>query len=86
MSPTKALFIEVEVDDAVARDANYAKALEEACPVDIFARTPEGTVQIVEGNLDECVLCRLCIDATPAGTVRVVKLYDDGPDRVLRSS
>ena len=29
-------------------------------------------------NLDECVLCELCLDAAPAGAVRVVKLYDGG--------
>jgi NAD-dependent dihydropyrimidine dehydrogenase PreA subunit len=31
---------------------------------------------VVEGNLDECVLCNLCVDAAPEGTVRVVKLYE----------
>jgi NAD-dependent dihydropyrimidine dehydrogenase PreA subunit len=30
----------------------------------------------VDENLDECVLCELCIEAAPAGTVRVKKLYD----------
>ena len=35
-------------------------------------------VRIVEENLDECVLCGLCLDASPPGTVRVVKLYDGG--------
>jgi NAD-dependent dihydropyrimidine dehydrogenase PreA subunit len=34
-------------------------------------------VEIVDENLDECVLCELCINASPAGTVRVIKLYDD---------
>ena len=29
-------------------------------------------------NLDECVLCKLCLDAEPPGAVRVVKLYDEG--------
>jgi NAD-dependent dihydropyrimidine dehydrogenase PreA subunit len=33
-------------------------------------------VAIVEENLDECVLCELCIEAAPPGTVRVKKLYD----------
>ncbi|MBV8221221.1 MAG: hypothetical protein JO325_22375, partial [Solirubrobacterales bacterium] len=32
-------------------------------------------LEIVRENLDECVLCELCINAAPAGTVRVVKLY-----------
>ena len=29
-------------------------------------------------NLDECVLCGLCLDAAPDGTVKVIKLYDGG--------
>jgi NAD-dependent dihydropyrimidine dehydrogenase PreA subunit len=73
-----AMFIGVEVDDDLARDPAVAARLAEVCPVDIYARRPDGTLQIVEGNLDECVLCRLCLDATPDGAVRVVKLYADG--------
>jgi NAD-dependent dihydropyrimidine dehydrogenase PreA subunit len=71
----EAVFIEVEVDDAVANDAELAKKLEEVCPVDIFA-AEDGHVAIVRSNLDECVLCELCLDAAPDGTVRVKKLYD----------
>ena len=56
-------------------DAELARKLEEACPVDIFAAAATG-VEIVEENLDECVLCGLCLDAAPPGAVRVVKLYD----------
>lgn len=69
------VFIDVEVDASVATDAELAKKLEEVCPVDIFAARDSG-VAVVEENLDECVLCRLCIEAAPAGTVRVKKLYD----------
>jgi NAD-dependent dihydropyrimidine dehydrogenase PreA subunit len=69
------VFIAVEVDDSFAGDAELAKELEEACPVDIYAATPEG-VRIVQENLDECVLCGLCLDASPPGTVKVIKLYD----------
>ena len=75
---TDALFINVEVDDAVARDPELAAKLTEVCPVDIFAQNQDGTLKIVQDNLDECVLCRLCLDATPAGAVRVIKLYDAG--------
>jgi NAD-dependent dihydropyrimidine dehydrogenase PreA subunit len=32
----------------------------------------------VQDNLDECVLCGLCLDASPPDTVRVIKLYDGG--------
>jgi NAD-dependent dihydropyrimidine dehydrogenase PreA subunit len=69
------VFIDVEVDDSVAGDAELAKKLEEVCPVDIFRATDSG-VEVVEENLDECVLCRLCIEAAPSGTVHVKKLYD----------
>jgi NAD-dependent dihydropyrimidine dehydrogenase PreA subunit len=76
VTSTDALFIGVEVDESVAGDPELAAKLEEVCPVDIFKAT-DGRVEIVEANLDECVLCELCINATPAGTVRVIKLYDD---------
>jgi NAD-dependent dihydropyrimidine dehydrogenase PreA subunit len=74
----KAIFIDVEVDDAVARDNDLARKLTEVCPVDIFAQKGDGTLEIVEENLDECVLCYLCVDAAPEDTVRVIKLYESG--------
>jgi len=74
-SAQDAVFIEVEVSDEVKGDAELAKKLEEVCPVDIFTAGGEG-VEIVRENLDECVLCELCLDASPAGTVVVKKLYD----------
>jgi NAD-dependent dihydropyrimidine dehydrogenase PreA subunit len=70
------IFIDVEVDDTVASDRELAAKLEEVCPVDIFATRDDGSLAIVDENLDECVLCELCIDAAPPGTVRVKKLYD----------
>jgi NAD-dependent dihydropyrimidine dehydrogenase PreA subunit len=69
------LFINVEVDASVARDPDLAAKLTEVCPVDIFSRAGDGTLEIVEENLDECVLCELCINAAPPGTVKVLKLY-----------
>jgi NAD-dependent dihydropyrimidine dehydrogenase PreA subunit len=69
-----ALFIAVEVDEPVASDPGMAAKLEEICPVDIFRATGHG-VEIRQENLDECVLCELCINAVPAGTIRVIKLY-----------
>ena len=79
-----ALFIAVEVDDQAAADTELARRLTEACPVDIFAQKPDGSLEIVEQNLDECVLCRLCLDAVesdPTHPVKIVKLYDN--DAVL---
>ena len=70
-----AVFIDVEVAPGVAGDREFAKTLEEVCPVDIFAATEAG-VELVRGNLDECVLCELCLEAAPPGGVVVKKLYD----------
>jgi ferredoxin-like protein FixX len=70
------MFIDVEVDAQVARDATLAKKLTDVCPVNIFAQEKDGKLRIVDENLDECVLCDLCVQAAPAGTVRVVKLYE----------
>ena len=72
-----ALFIGIEVDDAVAADPAVAARLSEVCPVDIYARRDDDGVLIVDENIDECVLCRLCIDAAPDGAVKVLKLYDN---------
>jgi NAD-dependent dihydropyrimidine dehydrogenase PreA subunit len=71
-----AIFIDVQVDDPVARDADVARTLAEVCPVDIFSQADDGSVRIVEENLDECVLCYLCVEAAPEGSVRVVKKYE----------
>jgi NAD-dependent dihydropyrimidine dehydrogenase PreA subunit len=71
------IFIAVEIDDSIAADAAVAAKLAEVCPVDIFGAN-DGGVEIVEKHLDECVLCRLCLDATPGGAVKVLKLYEDG--------
>ena len=79
-----ATFIGVEVDDSVKGDAELARKLEEACPVDIYAAADDG-VRIVDHNLDECVLCGLCLDASPPGTVGVIKLYD-GESRLERAA
>jgi ferredoxin-like protein FixX len=73
-------FIAIEVDDSAAQDAELARRLTEACPVDIYAQASDGTLELVERNLDECVLCRLCLDAAGGrdleSAVKVIKLYD----------
>jgi NAD-dependent dihydropyrimidine dehydrogenase PreA subunit len=71
-----AIFIGIEVDDSVTGDAALAAKLTEVCPVDIYADAG-GKVDIVEGNIDECILCAMCIGAAPQGTVKVHKLYSN---------
>jgi NAD-dependent dihydropyrimidine dehydrogenase PreA subunit len=68
------MFIRVDVDPAAAKDVELAKKLDEVCPVNIFNARDHG-VEIVNENLDECVLCALCVEAAPSGQVKVVKLY-----------
>jgi NAD-dependent dihydropyrimidine dehydrogenase PreA subunit len=77
MSPVSedGIFIGIDVSDEVATDAEVASKLEEVCPVDIYADAG-GKVEVVKENVDECVLCELCIQAAPPGTVVVRKLYD----------
>ncbi len=70
------VFIAVEVPDEAASDAALAAKLAEACPVDIFAQADGGALELVERNLDECVLCGLCLDAAPDAGLRIFKLYD----------
>jgi ferredoxin-like protein FixX len=72
------LFIDVEVSPAVVADSALAARLSECCPVDIYGQNDDGTLRVVEDNLDECVLCRLCIDMAPPGTVTVRRRYDGG--------
>jgi NAD-dependent dihydropyrimidine dehydrogenase PreA subunit len=77
MSSAHGLFIDVDVDESVRGDRELAGKLEECCPVDIYKAT-DGGVEIVRENLDECVLCELCLRIAPPGTVKVIKLYDGG--------
>jgi ferredoxin-like protein FixX len=75
------IFIAVEISDEATADTALAAKLTEACPVDIFAQTDSGGLELVERNLDECVLCGLCLTAAGgwgSGTaVKIIKLYDD---------
>jgi NAD-dependent dihydropyrimidine dehydrogenase PreA subunit len=70
-----AMFIEVDVQPAVAQDKELAKKLVEVCPVNIFGTDAQGNSTIIEHNLDEGVLCELCVQAAPPKGVIVRKLY-----------
>ena len=70
------MFVRVEVDRDAAQDRELAKKLVDVCPVNIFELAADGSARIVEENEDECVLCDLCVQAAPAGKVRIIKLYE----------
>ncbi len=80
---TDGTFIGIEVDDdTLAGVPQLAGHLSQVCPVDIYRERSDGTLEIVEPNVDECVLCRLCLNIAHLdvgeGAVRVLKLYDGG--------
>ncbi|HEX8977440.1 MAG TPA: hypothetical protein VF781_13090 [Solirubrobacteraceae bacterium] len=67
-------FIDVEIDPTAGADLDLARKLADVCPVDIFKVGQTG-VELVQDNLDECVLCELCIRAAPPGSIKILKLY-----------
>jgi NAD-dependent dihydropyrimidine dehydrogenase PreA subunit len=75
MTELDGIFIEVRVDESIVGDRELAAKLEEVCPVSIFSGA-DGRVEVVRENLDECVLCELCLEAAPAGKLAIRKLYD----------
>jgi ferredoxin-like protein FixX len=80
---TDGTFIGIEVDDdAIAAEPHLARHLAQVCPVDIYHEADDGGLRIAAENVDECVLCRLCLDLSQVdaddGSVRVLKLYDGG--------
>jgi NAD-dependent dihydropyrimidine dehydrogenase PreA subunit len=75
---TDATFIGISVRDDTVADPAIAAKLAETCPVDIYADAG-GRVELVEPNIDECILCDMCIAAAPPGAVAVHRLYDAEP-------
>jgi NAD-dependent dihydropyrimidine dehydrogenase PreA subunit len=71
-----AMFINVNVAPEVAADPELARKLVEVCPVGIFHLDEEKGLRLEDKNLDECVLCDLCTEAAPKGSVEVVRLYE----------
>ena len=69
------LFIGIQVAPELADDRDLAGRLAEICPVDIFARGPDGRIQIADANVDECTLCELCLATAAPGGIRIVKRY-----------
>jgi ferredoxin len=45
------------------------------CPVSIFQKNGDMPA-VVEKNLDECILCELCLQACNPGAITIRKLYE----------
>ncbi len=80
---TDGIFIGIAVDDeALTAEPALARHLDTVCPVDIYKEVGDGGLEIVEKHVDECVLCKLCLDVAHLDVgqdaVRVIKLYDGG--------
>ncbi len=73
-----ALFIDVQVAPEASGVPAIVKKLAEVCPVNIFGEGDGGRLEIIEKNVDECTLCELCLDVADPGTIKVIKLYDEG--------
>ncbi|MBC7812933.1 MAG: hypothetical protein H7175_17385 [Burkholderiales bacterium] len=69
------IFIRISADEnAITQD--MARKLTSLCPVDIFDFDDDGQPLIIKPEQeDECILCRLCLDAAPAGSLAIHKLY-----------
>jgi len=66
------MFIKIHVDEAKLGDK--AGACAQVCPMKIF-EVKEGRLGVVESEEDECTLCDLCLERSPAGGIRIEKLY-----------
>lgn len=64
------LFVQIELSS----EAESVSALAAICPVNIFALR-DGRVVVRDERQDECTLCELCLQAAPAGSIHIHKLY-----------
>jgi NAD-dependent dihydropyrimidine dehydrogenase PreA subunit len=67
-------FIRVTVDPAACAGIAACGGCVRVCPVSIF-QTNGDKPAVVEKNLDECILCELCLQACGPGAIRIRKLY-----------
>ncbi len=71
-----ALFIEVTIDEAACASQPACRECVQSCPVDILEREPgERVALVIDENVDECILCDLCVVRCPVEAVTVTKLY-----------
>ncbi len=71
-----ALFIQVTIDEGACASKPACRECVQSCPVDILEREPgERVARVIDENVDECILCDLCVERCPVEAVTVTKLY-----------
>jgi NAD-dependent dihydropyrimidine dehydrogenase PreA subunit len=70
------LFIELKIDQSKFATLAERQKTAGLCPVDAFVADEAGLRPHPE-NEDECTFCNLCLQQSPAGSIEVVKSYQD---------
>ncbi|MBC8247696.1 MAG: hypothetical protein H8E81_08920 [Deltaproteobacteria bacterium] len=70
------IFITVRIDQEKCSDVLSIEDMVQVCPVNIF-KVEDNRPAVEEENEDECTLCMLCVEAFPAGAIKIHKLYDE---------
>ena len=68
-------FIVVDVDMAACAGIARCGGCVRVCPVSIFKKNGDQPA-VVEKNMDECILCELCLQSCDPGAITIRKLYD----------
>lgn len=70
-------FIKVNVDMTTCVGIAKCGGCVRVCPVSIFQKDGDRPA-VVDKNLDECILCELCLQSCKPGAIAIRKLYDEG--------
>jgi ferredoxin len=68
-------FIQVDVNMAACVGIAGCGGCVRVCPVGIFQKNGDAPA-VVKKNLDECILCELCLQACKPGAITIRKLYE----------
>ena len=69
------VFIQIDIAQSEI-ESELAEKIVSLCPVEVFA-VDRGKLNAKPDREDECTLCKLCLDAAPAGAVVIRKMYRD---------
>jgi len=67
------IFIKIDFDEW-QMSPEISQRLAQLCPVEIYT-SEQGTLGVRSDREDECTLCNLCLEAAPAGALRIHKTY-----------